>query len=449
MAVRNVNRSRLQRPVWGVSAGPPAWLPGGEAWYGIGEDDNSLEKSMLTAVAELRVGSLPLAGARGADGGACGPQGERDMPASWAQARHPYPHRLKPAACLGMKWVIALAALFAGGGCERGPESADKRGGEAAKKVSVYCSVDEVFARGVLKEYEARSGVEVTAVFDTEAGKTTGLVNRIIHEAEAGRPRADVFWSSELFNTILLARQGLLGPYDSPAASNIPDRYKDRQHRWTALAVRARVIAFDPSRIAPDELPTSWEELSRPRFAGVTAIANPLFGTTRGHLAAMFALWGEQRGRAFLTGLRDGGAFVADGNSATVRALIAGRVRIAATDTDDVWVAQRRAGLKGGPASLDLRYPDLGDGGTLLIPCSVAIVKGGPNAKAARKLVDYLVSAEVERMLAESDSRNVPVREALRKELDMEWPPESRVTFDAVADAMDDAAAAAREILLR
>jgi ABC-type Fe3+ transport system substrate-binding protein len=79
----------------------------------------------------------------------------------------------------------------------------------------------------------------------------------------------------------------------------------------------------------------------------------------------------------------------------------------------------------------------------------VAVVKGGPNAKAAQKLVDYLVSAEVERMLAQSDSRNVPVREALRKELDMEWPLESKVTFDAVADAMDDAVAAAREILLR
>ena len=344
---------------------------------------------------------------------------------------------------------LGVIVVLIGAACERDGQPNEKRSGRTPSKVSVYCSVDEVFARGVLEKYQTRSGVEVEAVFDTEAGKTTGLVNRIIHEAAAGRPRADVFWSSELFNTILLARRGLLKPYESPAASDIPARYRDRQHRWTALAVRARVIAFDPSRIAPGELPTKWEDLSSPKFAGITAIANPLFGTTRGHLAAMFALWGDQRGRAFLTGLRDHGAFVADGNSASVRAVIAGRVRIAATDTDDVWVAQKRASLPGGPASLDLRYLDMGDGGTLLIPCSVALVKGGPNGDKARHLVDYLVSAEVERMLARSDSGNVPVRETLRKELEMTWPPESKVSFDVVADAMDDAVTAAREILLR
>ena len=132
-----------------------------------------------------------------------------------------------------------------------------------------------------------------------------------------------------------------------------------------------------------------------------------------------------------------------DGNSAAVRALIAGRVEFAMTDTDDVWVAQREG------ASLDLRYLDLGDGGTLLIPCSAAIIKGGPGREAAESVVNFLVSAEVERMLARSDSRNIPVREALRKELSLTLPPVSRVKPEAVADAMDAAIEAAREILIR
>ncbi len=311
----------------------------------------------------------------------------------------------------------------------------------------VYCSVDEAFARKVLDAYRDRSGVELSVVFDSEAGKTTGLVNKIISEARAGRPRADLFWSSELFNTILLARQDLLQPYDSPAAMDIPSRFKDPQHRWTALAARARVLAFDPSRIAPGSggIPKRWEQLAAPEFASRIALGNPLFGTTRGHVAAMFALWGAQRGRAFLTRLRDGGAQIVDGNSAAVRNVIAGRTKFGVTDTDDVWVAQRSG------ASIDLTYPDMGDGGTLLIPCSVALIKGRPDVRriAARGLVDFLVSAEVERMLAESDSRNIPVREGLRKELKMQWPPESKVEYSAVADAMDEAVTAVRDILIR
>lgn len=316
----------------------------------------------------------------------------------------------------------------------------------------VYCSVDETFGRAVLKRFRDRTGIALSVVFDSEAGKTSGLVNKIIQEAASGRPRADALWSSELFNTIILARKGLLEPYESPAAADIPARFKDPGHRWTAMAARPRVIAFDPARIDASAVPQSWFELASPAFAGKTAFANPMFGTTRGHVAAMFALWGPKRARTFLQGLQNYGALIADGNSAAVRAVMAGRAVLAATDSDDVWVAQRAG------ASLQLVYPDMGDGGTLLIPCSVAIIAGhdrnvagpaGHRRQSAQRLVDYLVSVEVERMLAQSDSRNIPVRDALLAELDMRRPPETKLTFDAIADRMDESLAAVREILIR
>lgn len=331
---------------------------------------------------------------------------------------------------------VVLAPLVSIG-CDRRDQTHESR-----HRITVYCSVDEAFARPILEGFEARHDLSVDVVFDSEAGKTTGLVQRIIAEAESGRPRGTVFFSSELFNTILLARRGLLEAYNPPPASDIPLRFRDGQHRWTGLAVRARVLAFDPTRISPAALPRRWEELAEARFASRTAIANPLFGTTRGHVAAMFALWGPERGRAFLTAIRKNGVTMVDGNSAAVRAVLGGGVDFAMTDTDDVWLA-RRAG-----ASLDVRYLDIG-GGALLIPCSVAIIKGGPNADRARELVDYLVSVDVERRLAKSASRNVPVRQSLRDELGMDWPRETSVSFDAIADAMDQAVAATREILIR
>jgi len=100
-------------------------------------------------------------------------------------------------------------------------------------------------------------------------------------------------------------------------------------------------------------------------------------------------------------------------------------------------------------ASLDMVFPDMGDGGTLLIPCTVALLTGAPSPGNGRKLIDFLLSAEVEELLAKSDSGNIPVRAALREKLNMPWPDESKVTFDAAAAAMDAAVAEAREILLR
>lgn len=337
-----------------------------------------------------------------------------------------------------MAAIVVVGVIGAGLSCRREDDAA-----APLEPVLVYCSVDESFARNVLAEFSRRTGIPLQPVFDSEAGKTTGLVNRIIAEARSGRPRADVFWSSEIFNTILLARDDLLTPYESPAAADIPQAFRDRRHRWTGVSVRARVIAcrLDGSETAA--VPAQWEQMADPGIAPTMAIANPLFGTTRGHVAAMFALWGSDRARAFLTSLRERGAQVLDSNSATVRAVMAGRVECAATDSDDVWVA-----LAGG-ATLSYGYPDMGDGGTLLIPCSVAIVQGSRHLESSKRLVDFLVSADVERLLAASDSRNIPVREAVRESLGLTWPPASKISLDAVADAMAEAEVAVREILLR
>jgi iron(III) transport system substrate-binding protein len=309
--------------------------------------------------------------------------------------------------------------------------------------VVVYCSVDETCAKPILDDFQKESGIKLTVIFDTEAGKTTGLVTRIMAEGRSEKARADLFWSGEIFNTVLLSRQGFLAPYDSPVAGDVPAPFRDANRQWTGTSLRSRVVAFDPRRTPREHVPTRWEDFARPEFAARTAIANPLFGTTRGHVSAMFALWGEERGKAFLKTLKDGGAKILDGNSATVRAVTEGRADFAWTDNDDVQAA-RRAGW-----SMESIAPDMGDGGILLIPCTTALLRGAPNPDGGRKLYDHLVSAEVERRLAESDWKSIPVRSELQKKMGLSLPPRSGVTFEAAADAMDAAMSAVREILLR
>jgi iron(III) transport system substrate-binding protein len=132
-----------------------------------------------------------------------------------------------------------------------------------------------------------------------------------------------------------------------------------------------------------------------------------------------------------------------DGNATAARKVGRGELLICATDTDDVIVRQER------DEPVAMVFPDMGDGGTLLIPNSVAMMEGAPNPEAAKQLIDYLTSAVTERMLAESDSRNYPVRETLRNELGMELPPETKLGFREIADAMDKAIRLAGEHLMQ
>lgn len=339
--------------------------------------------------------------------------------------------------------AIPLVSMGIGIGCDK-RTTGDSRSTANPMTLVAYCSVDEQFARPILEDYERQHHIQIDALFDSEAGKTTGLVQKIISESKSGRPRADLFWSGEIFHTILLSRMGYLETYSPTTAKDISTRFRDADHRWTGTAVRARVLAYDPKRVTTADLPKSWIELRQERYASQLAIANPLFGTTRGHVASMFALWGSDRARTFLEDLHRHGVRVVDGNSAAVRAVIDGSARYAMTDSDDVRAAQ----LSG--ASVESVMLDMGDGGTLLIPCSVSLIKGSPHGgPEARALADYLVSAEVEKALAQSPSGNIPVRESLRNELSLTWPEETKITFDKIVDAMSEAEQATREILLR
>jgi iron(III) transport system substrate-binding protein len=322
-------------------------------------------------------------------------------------------------------------------GCERRPE---------AERVVLYVSADDHIARQVIDLFERQTGVQVDFVGDTEQQKTTGLAQRL--RAEKDNPQADVFWSSEVFMTIELAEEGVLDAYVSPATTDWPRAFCGSQHRWYGFAARARVIVYAPDRVAEADRPETWMDLTNPRFRDRIVMADPRFGTTGGHLGAMKAYWSRSVSpayyEAFLMGLADNHVRVLpSGNAGVVRAVADGEADLGLTDTDDVWAAQA------GGSNVELVYPrhsveHSGGVGTLLIPNTVARVKGGPNPDAAGRLIDFLLSHEVERLLAESVSHNVPIRKDLASDFEQYAVPDPlRVDLQRAAtmrqEAVDEA----------
>src|SRR5262249_45419699 len=84
-------------------------------------------------------------------------------------------------------------------------------------RVVLYCAQDEEFAVPILEEFRHSSGLTVAPKYDTEADKSVSLYQELV--AEKNRPRCDVFWNNEVLSTIRLQKQGLLEPYDTPAAN--------------------------------------------------------------------------------------------------------------------------------------------------------------------------------------------------------------------------------------
>jgi iron(III) transport system substrate-binding protein len=272
----------------------------------------------------------------------------------------------------------------------------------SANEVVIYVSQDRAFSEPVLQAYEQKTGVKVNVVYDTEETKSTGLANKLL--AEKSHPQADVFWSNEPVRTLVLKKRGVLAPYQSPNSEAIPAVFKDPQGYWTGFSARLRVIVYNTRLVKPEEAPKSIFDLTDPKWKGQAAIADPRFGSTSFHVAALYAALGDEEADEFFRKLKANEVKIVPGNS-VVRDLVArGEVKLGLTDTDDVNMAIEDKQ----PVAMVL--PDRDGLGVPIMPNMVSLIAGAPRVEAGKRLIDYLLSAEVERLLAESEAVQIPLR---------------------------------------
>jgi iron(III) transport system substrate-binding protein len=329
--------------------------------------------------------------------------------------------------------IIVLCMLIVPAGCGKKPL-------QEANSVVVYCSVDQEISEPILAEFEKLSGVKVLARYDTEASKTVGLVARI--RAESARPLADVFWSGEPFYTMQLAGEGLLQSYTGTATQSWPTQFADPQGRWYAFALRARAIAYNTQKISPDKAPKKLEDLLDPQWKGRLVMSRPEIGTISGDVASWFAHYGPQRAKEILQGLKANGLRLVDGNSTAVRMVATGQADVCMTDTDDVYVGKRN----GWPIAMNLL--DQGGAGCLVIPNTAGVIQGCPHPEMAAKLMEFLLSERLERLMAQSDAHFYPTHPSVASEFKAYAIPNPlSQSFQSIADAMPDAVRQAGETL--
>jgi iron(III) transport system substrate-binding protein len=214
--------------------------------------------------------------------------------------------------------------------------------------------------------------------------------------------------------------------------------YRSPKGTWHGFAARARVLIVNTEQVPEAERPTSILDLADEKWRGKAGIAKPLFGTTATHAACLFAYWGEDEAKEFFRKVKANQTQILSGNKQVAQAVSAGRLAFGITDTDDA-IIELEAGWP-----VAIVYPDQGEDGlgTLFIPNTLAIIKGGPNPQAARQLVDYLLTPPVEAKLAAGPSAQIPLNPDVDAEVRVETPQTVKamqVDFQAAADCWEQA----------
>ncbi|HMJ90202.1 MAG TPA: extracellular solute-binding protein [Candidatus Acidoferrum sp.] len=259
--------------------------------------------------------------------------------------------------------------------------------------VTLYTSQDQHFAEPVLKQFTRETGIRVQSVFDSEAVKTAALANRLL--AETNHPQCDVWWSNEELRTRQLASRGVFRETNAVAA----------------FGFRSRRIVVNTNKLALADAPSSLVELTNERWRGKFAIGYPLFGTTSAQFVALRQGWGVERWLEWCHALAANKPFLVDGNSVVVKLVGRGEAIVGLTDSDDVLAGQRE-GFPIAAAPLTSE--------SLLIPNTVAVVRGAPHPAEAQSLFTFLQSSYVTEMLNGAgaiESTNIGARPHLRADM--------------------------------
>jgi iron(III) transport system substrate-binding protein len=234
-----------------------------------------------------------------------------------------------------------------------------------------------------------------------------------------------------------LADEGLLEPYRSPSAADIPAQFKDPQDRWTGFAARARILIVNTDLVKPADMPKSMDDLVASKWKGRAALYRPLAGTALTHAAVLWTSIGREKAMAWFKGLHENACDFPNGNGPLATGVAAGRLAFGFTDTDDF----RKVEAEGRPVARVFPDQEAGQPGTLVLPNSVALIRGAPNPEQGKKLIDYLLRKEVEEKLAASDGAHIPLRADVKRPPYVQGPPQFRamdVDWSDVAKHFDE-----------
>jgi iron(III) transport system substrate-binding protein len=139
----------------------------------------------------------------------------------------------------------------------------------------------------------------------------------------------------------------------------------------------------------------SFQELTNVEWRGKIALAYPQFGTTATQFHVLRQIWGDNRWRAWCSALAANKPLLVDGNSEVVKAVGRSDALVGLTDSDDIADGQRE-GLP--VAALPISEQ------TLLIPNTVAVIRGCPDPAEAQRLFSYLQSPAVMNALIQAQA---------------------------------------------
>ncbi|MGH1366512.1 MAG: Fe(3+) ABC transporter substrate-binding protein [Calditrichia bacterium] len=277
--------------------------------------------------------------------------------------------------------TIAIALLF---GCTKKEES-----------VTVYTHRHYEADKTIYKSFEEQTGIKV----DVVTASADELIKRLEDEGELSP--ADLLITVDAGRLQRAKGKGLLQTVRSAVLETaIPSHLRDAENSWFGLTRRARVIAYSPERVNPEDLST-YEALTDEAWKGRILIRSSQNIYNQSLLASMIAAHGDSTAKSWAAGIVANMARTPSGNDRDqMKAVAAGIGDIAIVNT---YYLGKLANSKNEEEravaeKVKIFFPNQTDRGTHINVSGAAVTKHSKNKDNAVKLLEFLVADEAQKL---------------------------------------------------
>ncbi|HUP29435.1 MAG TPA: ABC transporter substrate-binding protein [Usitatibacter sp.] len=237
--------------------------------------------------------------------------------------------------------------------------------------------------------------------------------------AEKGSPVADVTYLGVTFG-IQAKKDGVITPYKPAHFDSIPAGLKDPDGSWFTIHSGTLGFMVNVDALKGKPIPKSWKDLAKPEYKGLVGYLDPAsaFVGYVGAVAVNQALGGTMdnfdRAIAWFKEIKKNEPIVPKQTS--YARVLSGEIPILLDYDFNAYRAKYKDS-----ANVAFVIPAEG---TVVVPYVMAMVKNGPNAENAKKVLDFVMSDEGQAVWANAYLR--PVRTAaISKEAQAKFLPDA------------------------
>lgn len=261
-----------------------------------------------------------------------------------------------------------------------------------AASLTLYSAQHEQVVNMLAKDFQKESGIAVKV----RSGEGPALAAQLVTEGD--KTPADVYFTENSPELVLLSEKGLLTKVDAPTLAAVPTKFSSPQNDWVGVLARENVLAYNTAKLQSAQLPASLLDLAKPEWKGKVGVA-PSDADFLPVVSAVLAMKGQAATVQWLKGLK-ANAQIFDDDEGVVAAVNRGAV--ATGIVNNYYWARLHAELGDKKTQSAIHHFGNKDVGALVNISGAAVLKASHNSEAAQKFVAYLVSERAQKLIAGS-----------------------------------------------